>query len=101
MEGVGLAEPVAEVLCGPDRGVVAGDGLGPRAIAPQQPGQPGGQGDDPGVLAGIGGVVQAGQQAGPLGADPGQRLLPVGQGGHRGRDRAIRGGRAGAGLAGQ
>ena len=75
--------------CGLDRGGVAGDGLGPRAVAPQQPGQAGGQRDDPGVLAGAGGVVQAGEQAGALGAGPGQRLLPVGQGGNRGRDRAV------------
>ena len=99
-EGVGLAEPVTEMPCGLDRGCVAGDGVGPGAVVPQEPGEAGGQGDDPGVLAGAGGVVQAGEQAGPLGAGPGQRLLPVGQAGNRGRDRAVRGGRGGAGLAG-
>ena len=81
--------------CGLDRGGVPGDGVGPRAVAPQQPGEAGGQSDDPGVLAGAGGVVQAGEQAGALGAGPGQRLLPAGQARNRGRDRAVRG--AGAG----
>jgi len=72
----------------------------PRGRRSQQPGEGGGQDGNPGVLAGGGGVVQAGEQAGPLSAGPGQRLLTAGQRGNRGRDRALRGGRAGAGLAG-
>jgi hypothetical protein len=43
-EGVGLAEPVTGLPRGPDRGLVAGDGLGPGTVAPQQPSQGGGQG---------------------------------------------------------
>src|ERR1700678_3725689 len=86
--------------CGLDRGCVPGDGLSPGAVAPQQAGERSGEGGNPGVLAGAGGVVQAGQQAGAFGAGQGQRVLAVGQGGNRGRDRAVRGGGAGAGLAG-
>ena len=99
-EGVGLAGPVTEMPRGLDRGGVPGDGLGPGAVAPQQPGQAGGQRDDPGVLAGGGGMVQASEQAGPLGPGPSQRLLPVGQVGRRGRYRAVRRAGSGAGLAG-
>jgi hypothetical protein len=40
----------------------------------QSPAEPGGKRDDASVLARVGGVVQAGKQAGPLGADPDQRL---------------------------
>ena len=39
-------------------------------------------------------------RSGALGAGPGQRLLRLGQGGNRGRDRAVRRGESGAGLAG-
>src|ERR1700678_3944931 len=74
VEGTGLAEPVTEIACGLDRGRVAGDGLSPGAIAPQEPGDAGGQSDDPCVLAGIGSVIQAGEQAGALGPGPRQRL---------------------------
>ena len=97
VEGAGLAEPVTEMPRGLDRGGVAGDGLGPGAVAAQQRGKAGGEGDDPGVLAGAGGVVEAGEQVGALGPGPGQRLLMVGQGGNRGR-MAVRG--AGAVRAG-
>ena len=100
-EGVGLAGPVAEVLRGAQGGGMAGEGLGPRAVVAQQAGQARGEGDDAGVLAGSGGVVQAGEQVGALGPDPGQGLLAVGQGGNRGRPGAGRRGGAGAGLAGQ
>jgi hypothetical protein len=100
VEGAGLAEPVAEMPGGLDRGCVPGDGLGPRAIAPQQPGESGGQSGSPGMLAGLCGVVQAGEQVGALGPGPGQRLLLAGQDGNRGRDRAVRRGGSGAGLAG-
>ena len=54
VEGAGLAEPVTEMPRGLDRGCVPGDGLSPGAVAPQQPGQAGGQRDDLGVLAGTG-----------------------------------------------
>src|ERR1700678_1593840 len=91
VEGTGLAEPVTEIACGLDRGRVAGDGLSPGAIAPQEPGDAGGKSDDPCVLAGIGSVIQAGEQAGALGTGPRQRLLTAGQGGNRRRDRAVRG----------
>ena len=50
-EGAGLAEKVTEVPCGPARSGVPGDGLGPWAVTPQQPGEAGGQRDDPGMLA--------------------------------------------------
>jgi Homeodomain-like domain len=46
------------------------------------------------------GVVQAGEQAGALCPGPGQRLLPAGEGGNHGRDRAVRRAGSGAGLAG-
>jgi hypothetical protein len=65
VEGAGLAKPVRELPRG--RGGMPGDGLGPVAVAPQQPGQGAGQRDDPGVLAGAGGVIQAGEQADALG----------------------------------
>ena len=71
VQGAGLAEPVAEMPCGPGCGGVPGDGVGPRAVAPQQAGEAGGQRGDPGVLAGPGGMVQAGEQASALGAGPG------------------------------
>ena len=85
---------------GLDRGGVPGDGVGPVAVAPQEPGQACGQCDDPGVLAGPGGVGQAGEQAGALGSGPPQRLLTVGQVGNRGRYRAVRQAGVQAGLAG-
>lgn len=44
---------------------------------PQHCGQGGGQGDHPGALAGTGGQVQAGEQAGVLSARPLQRLPSV------------------------
>ena len=87
-EGAGLAKPVADMLRGLDRGRVPGNGFGPRAVVPQQPGEGGGQGDDPGVLAGGGGVVEADEQAGALVPGPGQRLLTAGQFRNRNRDRA-------------
>src|SRR6202034_3155847 len=67
-EGVGLAEPVIEIPCGLERGCVPGDGLGPGAVAAQEPGDAGGESGNPGVLAGTAGVVEAGEQAGALGA---------------------------------
>ena len=73
-EGSGLAEPVTEIPRGLDRGCVPGDGVGPGPVVPQEPGKSGGEGGNPGVLAGPGGVVEAGEQAGALGAGPGQRL---------------------------
>ena len=60
---------------------------------PQQSGQAGGEGNHPGVLAGPGGVVQAGKQAGPFGPGPGQRPGAVRQV----RDRGGGGEAAGAG----
>ena len=65
----------------------------------QQDREAGRERDDAGVLAGSGGLAQAGEQAGALGPDPGQGLLAVGQGGNRGLHRAGRG--RGAGLAGE
>src|SRR4029077_16904883 len=59
----------------------------------------GGRGGAAGVLAGRGGVVEAGEQAGPLGAGPGQRLLPAGPDGNPGRDPALRNGRGRAAVA--
>ena len=100
-EGEGLAGPVAELPGGLDRGGVAGDGLVPRAVGSQQARQARGQRDDPGVLAGRGGLVQAGQQAGPLGPGPRQRLLPAGQDRDRGRRGPGRRGGGAAGLAGE
>ena len=79
---------------------MAGDGLSPRAVAPQQVGQVGGQGDDPVVLAGPDGVAEAGDQIGSFGPGPGQSPRAVRQAGNRGRYRADRGGRARPGLAG-
>ena len=63
----------------------------------QQDREAGRERDDAGVLAGSGGLAQAGEQAGALDPDPGQGLLAVGQGGNRGLHRAGRG----AGLAGE
>ena len=80
---------------------MAGDGLSPRAVVAQQGGDAGGEGDNTGVLAGSGGVVQAGQQAGAFGPGPGQRLLGAGQAGNRGRYRADHRGGGSAGLAGK
>jgi hypothetical protein len=65
----------------------------------QQDREAGRERDDAGVLAGSGGLAQAGEQAGALGPGPGQGLLAVGQGGNRGWYRAGRG--RGAGLAGE
>ena len=79
---------------------MAGDGFGPRAVMAQQGGQACGQGDDAGVLAGSGGMVQAGEQAGVLGPGSCQGLLTGGQGRDRGRHRAGRLGGGGTGLAG-
>ena len=59
-EGAGLAGLVAGLPGGLDGGGVAGDGLVPRAVVSQQARQARGQRDDPGVLPGCGGVVQAG-----------------------------------------
>src|SRR5581483_8365760 len=73
VQGVGLAEPVAKVPRALACGRVASDGIGPRAVAPQQHGQGGGEADHPRVLAGPGGVVEAGQQAGTLSTGPRQR----------------------------
>ena len=71
VKGVGLAEAVAERTCGLHRGCVPGDGLGPGAVAPQQPGQTGGERGNPSMLAGRGSLVQAGEQAGTLRPGPG------------------------------
>src|SRR5580704_11536201 len=68
VQGAGLAVLVADMPCGPRGGSVAVDGIGPGTVAPPEPGEPGGQSDDPGVLAGCGGMVQAGEQAGALSA---------------------------------
>ena len=84
-EGVRLAETVAEVLRGAPGGDMAGDGLGPRAVLAQQGREAGGEGDNAGVLARSRGVVQAGEQADPLGPGPGQRLRAVEQIRDRGR----------------
>jgi hypothetical protein len=51
----------------------------------QESGHRGGQGDDPGVLAGAGDMVEAGEQVGPFGPCPGQRPRAVRQVGDRGR----------------
>ena len=80
---------------------MAGDGLGPRAVLAQHRGDTGGEGDDAGVLAGPGGKVEAGDQAGALGPGPGQCLLTSGQAGNRGRPGAGRRRGGGAGLPGQ
>jgi hypothetical protein len=96
-----LAEPVSQVPGGAQGSGVAGDGFGPRAVVAQQAGDAGGQGDDAGVLAGSGGVIQAGDQVGALGPGPGQGLLLAGQGGNRRRYRAGHRGGGSASLAGQ
>jgi hypothetical protein len=54
-------------------------------------GEAGGQGDDPGVLAGTGGVVEADEQVDALSASAGQRLFTVGERRNRRRDRADHG----------
>ena len=86
---------------GLDRECLAGDGICPGAVTPQQPGQARGEGDNAGVLVSAGDVVEAGEQAGTLGPGPGKSLLSIGHGGNRGRDRAVRRGESGAGLAGE
>ena len=53
------------------------------------------------MLAGGGGVVQAGEQAGAVGACPCQRLAVVIQVRDRGQPAGAAGGGAGPGLAGQ
>jgi len=52
---------VAEVPCGPGGGGMAGAGVGPGAVLPQQSRDGGGEGDDPGLLASSGDVVEAGE----------------------------------------
>jgi hypothetical protein len=59
-----------------------------------------GESDDPGVLAGSGGVVQAGQQVGALGPGPSQGVFTVGQSGHRSWPGADGQGWTGAGVTG-
>ena len=86
-EGVGLAQPVAEVPSGLHGGGVAGDGVGPGAIWRSKAAMRGGEGDDPGMLPGCGGMIQAGQQVGALGPRPGQRPDAVRQVGNRSRRR--------------
>jgi hypothetical protein len=80
-------------------GGMASDGLGPRAVMAQQGGDAGGEGDNAGVLAGSGDLIQAGEQAGAFGPVPRQGLHGAGQDTNSGRYRAGRGGREG--LAGQ
>ena len=78
IEGGGLARPVADVPGRAHGGGMTGDGFGPRAVAAQHGGQTRGQGDNAGVLARPGGMVEAGDEVGTLGTEPGQRLLLAG-----------------------
>ena len=64
---------------------MSGQGIGPGTVLPQQGGQDGGQAHDQGMLAGIGGVVKAGEQVGAFSPCPRQRLIGPRQGGERGR----------------
>ncbi len=52
------------------------------------------------MLTGCGGLIQAGQQAGPLGPGPHQRLVPAGQDWNHGRHVGDRRG-GGTGLGGE
>ena len=81
---------------------MTGDGVGPGAVISQQSGQAGGQANHPGMLAGPGGMVQAGEQVRAFGPGPRQRPGAVRQIRDRDRRRGERGrGRPGPGLAGQ
>ena len=95
-KGIGLAGPVAQIPGCRHGGGVAGDGLIPRAVIPQQARHARCQRDNPGQLALPGGLVQARQQAGPLGLAPRQRLPPAGQDRDLGRRTAD--GRSGSGA---
>ena len=67
----------------------------------RDPAHGGGEGCHPGVLAGCGGVVEAGEQVPAFGPCPRQRLRSVCQARDRIRQCRRSRGRAGAGLAGQ
>ena len=61
--------------------------LSPRSVAAQHFAEPGGHRDDAFRFVLGADVIEAGQQAGPLGSQPGQPILIVGQPWHRGRRR--------------
>jgi hypothetical protein len=99
VERAGLAELVTEMPSGLDSDGMPGDGVGPRAVVQEEPVEASGQGNDAGVLAIAGGVVQPREEAGALGPGPGQRLLRAGQDRQRRRDRVLSGGPRRPGLA--
>src|SRR5215468_5165894 len=89
------------MLRGAYGGDMAGKGLHPWPVVPQQGRGAGGERDDASELAGSGGVVETSAQVGALGSGPRQGRLAVGQDGNWGRRGADRLGGSGASLAGE